>query len=201
MTSGAAAKRWGPSCPLSSRSERRVREGSPATTTVYVSEQASSGRVAPCSAVALVRQRSVLAGEQVPAFGALAAGEVHVRILGRVGGIAVADLEITGRDGAPVDQLMTVACSGGKACAHPGGQHLLAGVGPQDHLALQHEDELVLLGVEVPHGRLFPRKQRAQIDADLRQAQGVPKGVFLVRLLVRLFGLVVAGRVVRVFGV
>jgi hypothetical protein len=61
----------------------------------------------------------------------------------------------------------------GKARAHTRHEGLLALVGPEHHFALEDENELVLERVKVPHRRLFARRKRRQIHADLREAEGV----------------------------
>ncbi len=123
----------------------------------------------------------ILMGEYGAAVGVLAIGQVDVGILGRVRGIAVADLEVARRSIAAVDELVAVAGPGREPGARARGQGLLAGVSAQHQLALEHVDELVLEGVMVAHRRLLARRQGGQVDADLGQPKRVAERPLLTR--------------------
>ena len=79
--------------------------------------------------------------------------EVHVGVgvMGAVGAVAIADLQVHRVEAAAIDELMAVLAARGEACSHAGREPLLAALGAQHQLALEHEHELVLVRVPVPH--------------------------------------------------
>src|SRR3954468_23667769 len=104
--------------------------------------------VAPKSFMSLRSERaSVFAGEHRRPVRRPAVGEIHVGIIGRIGEIAVADLQITRRPVTPVHEMVSVLGTGRKTRAHAGAENLLALVGSEHHLAFEDEYELVLARV------------------------------------------------------
>jgi hypothetical protein len=68
-----------------------------------------------------------------------------------------------------------------EAGTHTGGEYLLALVGAERNFSLQDEDHLVFEVVKMPHRRFLTRKQRGQVDSDLRQSQRSAERAFLTR--------------------
>src|SRR5262249_9374528 len=124
-------------------------------------------------------RRAVFSCEDELSVRPAAESEIHVGILGRVLGIAVADLEIARGAIAPVHEVMPVLRASGKARARAGTQDLLSLVRDEHHFALDHEHELVLARVPVPHRGLLARRQRGEVHADLREPHGIAEGALL----------------------
>jgi hypothetical protein len=104
--------------------------------------------------------------------------QVVVGIVGVVAVDAAADLEIAGRHVPAVDEVVAVAPAGRVAGALPGAEHLLAGVGDEHDLALEHPHELVLERVPMAQRRLGARRERHEVDPEAREAERVAQPAF-----------------------
>src|SRR5467141_2827932 len=98
--------------------------------------------------------------------------EVIVRVERRVAIEPRADLEVSRRTRRAVDEMMRVALARRIARARACPQRLLAGIGHENDLALQHIDEFVFQRVPVTQCRLAAGTERHQVDAELGQAAG-----------------------------
>ena len=94
---------------------------------------------------------------------------------------AAPDLEIGRRPVGAVDQVMAVAPAGRKARDHAGPHRLLAGVCQQDELAVDDEDELVLVAVPVALRRPAAGRQMHEVDAELGEPEGIAQRAFGAR--------------------
>jgi hypothetical protein len=122
-----------------------------------------------------------------------APAQVHVGVFHGIVVVAIADLEIDRRRRTAILELVGVAMARRKARALPRADRALARVCDQDELALDHEDELVLVAVPVPHGRDRARPERRQVDADLREPGRVAELALLARQHPRAERLGIAG--------
>ena len=77
--------------------------------------------------------------------------QIDVRVVRRIGVVAIADLEIDRLLRAAIHELVTVGGAEWKPRALACPEHLLAGVGLQHDLTREDVDELVLVRVPVPH--------------------------------------------------
>jgi len=98
-----------------------------------------------------------------------------------VGAVAIADLEVHRIGGAAIDELVPVLHARREAGTHAGLEHLLAPLGPQHHLPLEHEHELVLVCVPVAHGGFFAGRQYRVVDADATEPEGIPDAALEAR--------------------
>ena len=100
--------------------------------------------------------------------------DVGIRVVRAVGAVAIADLEVDRIGSAAIDELMAVIDPRREAGTHAGLQQLFALLGPQHHLTLEHEHELVLVRVPVTHGGFPAGRQYRVVDTDAGEAEGVP---------------------------
>ena len=100
---------------------------------------------------------------------------------------------------AAIDELMpspvVPSADARKSRAHARLQHLLSGIGAQNHFAAQHEDEFLFVRMPVAHRGFLAGRQRRVIDADLREAERVAERAFLARHDARTIRLGISGTV------
>ena len=114
--------------------------------------------------------------------------DVGIGVVRAVSAVAIADLEVHRIGSAAIDELMAVLDARREAGTHAGLQHLLALVGTQHHLALEHEHELVLVSVPMAHGGFPAGWQYRVVDADTREAEGVADAALESRQHARAIG-------------
>jgi hypothetical protein len=104
-----------------------------------------------------------------------------VGIGNRIPGAAVPDFQVKDVAFGAIDQMVRVAAAG----PEPSAQRRFARECDQDRMALQHVDELVLLGVRMTQcGNRAGRKAR-EVDPEALMAFGDPG---FMRLLIRVIG-------------
>jgi hypothetical protein len=96
---------------------------------------------------------------------------IDVRIGAAILRIAVADLEYLGRAARLIDEVVAIGVAASEGGAISGPQHLLAAVGDQRQLALEHPHQFVLMAVPVTLARPGAGLDDGQIHAELSQAR------------------------------
>jgi len=119
--------------------------------------------------------------------------QIDVWVFGYVIRVVRTHFEQHGIFARPILKMMAIRVSRPKSCAITSSQHFLARVRHHNHLALHHDDELVVVVMPMPLARPLASRENKLVDAELSKTRGLAQTKAIPRSTRRIVGSGITG--------